>query len=378
MFNFALNEEQEMLRKTVRSFLEDNCSTEFVRTMLDDSNGYSPKMWLEMAELGWLGLNIPEEYNGMGMSMVDLEVVMEQMGRAILPAPFLETVIASEALILGGNEVQKQLYLPRIASGELIATLAIDEPEGYWTAGSINAKAVQESDGLRVTGSKMFVPYAQSAGIIICAVRTAEGKCAKEGITLVILDPKAEGVSIIPLNAMDEAYRLCEVKLDGVKIPTCSVLGEAGKGWPILDKVMQKAAVLAAAEAVGGTEKALEMIVQYSKERIAFDKPIGSYQAIKHRCADIFVDMESTRGSVMYAAWAQQNGAADAETSASAAKANASDIYVNAAQKILQSFGGIGFTWEHDIHLFLKRARRLEMAYGDAGLHREKIASLWL
>jgi alkylation response protein AidB-like acyl-CoA dehydrogenase len=378
MFNFGLSEEQALLQTTVRKFMTERCPTTFVREMMEDSVGYSPAMWKEMAELGWLGVNIPEEYGGSDMGFVFMTVVMEQMGAALLPAPFLETAMVAEAIVQGGTGDQKQDYLPKIASGDLIATLAVDEPEGFWSAGAIQARAVRDGDGYRVTGTKLFVPYAHVAGLVLCAVRTSDEANAEDGITLLLLDPKAEGVAVDSLLIMDESCRLCELRLDGVKVPAASVLGEEGRGWSVLDRVRQRATVLAAAEMVGGTEKTMDMIVEYSKMRQQFGKFIGSFQAIKHRCVEMLVDMQSSRGTVYYAAWALDNQVEDTELAVSSAKAYASDAYADATQKALQSYGGIGFTWEHDVHLFMKRARRLEMVFGDATFHRERIASLWL
>jgi alkylation response protein AidB-like acyl-CoA dehydrogenase len=376
MFNFGLNEEQNLLQTTVAKFMADRCSTAFVREMMEDPNGYSPKMWKEMADLGWLGVNIPEEYGGSGMGFFFLTVIAEQTGKALLPAPFLETATVAEAIVQGGSEVQKQEYLPRIAAGELIATLAIDEPEGFWTADAIQAQAVREGDGYRVTGTKLFVPYARAAGLILCAVRT--GGEAEEGVTLLLIDPKAQGVTAEDIPIMDETYRLCELKLDGVVVPPANVLGKEGRGWALFEQVRQKAALLAAADMVGGAGQAIHLIVEYSKMRQQFGQFIGSFQAIKHRCVDSWADMQGSQNTVYYAAWALDNEADDAQIAVSQAKAFASDTYAESTQKALQSFGGIGFTWEHDIHLFMKRARRLEMAFGDAAFHRERIASLWL
>jgi len=378
MFNFGLNEEQLMLQRTVQRYVDKECTTEFVREMMEDADGYSPKMWQDLAGMGLLGVNIPEADAGSGMGLVELMVVMEQMGRAIFPGALLETMIVAEAIKEGGNEDQKKSYLSKIGSGELIGTLAIDEPEGFWEAEAVQATAKLEGDKYRLSGTKLFVPYGQVADLMVCAVRTSEGSQPEEGVTLLLVEPKKDGAKVETLPTMDESYKLCEVSLDGMSVPASRILGEEGAGWHFWDKIRQKATVLASAEMVGGAERVMEIIVAYSKERQQFDKLIGSFQAIKHRCVDMLVDVVNSRGCVYYAAWAVENQAKDAEIAVSSAKAYASDAYVNAAQKALQSFGGIGFTWEHDIHLFMKRARRLEMTFGDATFHREHMASLWL
>ncbi|MHB1128232.1 MAG: acyl-CoA dehydrogenase family protein [Bacillota bacterium] len=376
--DFSLNEDQVMLKKTVRSFMEDHCPTTFVREIMEDPLGYSPKIWQDMAELGWTALTIPEEYDGIGLGFMDLVVVMEEMGRAVLPAPFLETILAAEAILMAGNEVQKKEYLPQIACGELIATVAIDEPAGYWTASAVNAKAVPDGDGYKVSGTKLFVPYANAAGLIVCAVRTATGACPTEGVTLVLIDPKADGVTLTDIKAMDEAYRLFEIQLDNVAVSASQVLGEAGKGWSVLEKVIQKAAVALAAETVGGAERATEIAVQYSKERIQFGKPIGTNQALKHKAADMIVAIENDRSAAYYAGWAVDTGAPDAAIAASAAKACGSDTYTKCTTEAIQILGGIGFTWEHDMHLFYKRALRVAVTCGDASFHREQLIKHWL
>jgi len=378
MFNFGLNEEQLMLQRTVRRYVDKECTTEFVREMMEDTDGYSPKMWQDLVGMGLLGVNIPEADAGSGMGLVELMVVMEQMGRAIFPGALLETMMVAQAISEGGNEDQKKSYLPKIANGELIGTLAIDEPEGFWEAEAVQATAKREGDRYRLSGTKLFVPYGHVADLMVCAVRTSEGSRPEEGVTLLLVEPKNDGAKVETLPTMDESYKLCEVSLDGVSVPASQVLGEEGAGWHLWDKIREKATVLASAEMVGGAERVMEIIVAYSKERQQFDKLIGSFQAIKHRCVDMLVDVVNSRGCVYYAAWAVENHAKDAEIAVSSAKAYASDAYVNAAQKALQSFGGIGFTWEHDVHLFMKRARRLEMTFGDATFHRERMASLWL
>lgn len=376
--DFGISEEQVMLKKTVRKFIENQCPTTRVREVMEDSTGFSSKLWREMADLGWMGLNIPEEYDGIGMGFMDLVVVMEEVGRAVLPAPLMETAMAAEALLLAGTEAQKKEYLTRIASGELVASLAIDEPTGYWEAAAVNAEAIREGNRFIVSGTKLFVPYANVAGMLVCAVRTSRNNDPEQGVTLMLIDPKSPGVSVNVLTTMDEAYRLCEVQLDRVSVGESQVLGEIDTGWQILEKVLQKASVALAAETVGGSERALEIALQYAKERVQFGKVIGSFQAIKHKLADMLVKLENNRSAVYYAGWALENDAPDAAVAASVAMACGSDTYYQTSGEAIQILGGIGFTWEHDIHLFFKRAKRIEIALGNASYHREKIAQLWL
>ena len=376
--NFVLTEEQIMLKKTVRKFLENRCPTTFVREVMENPGSYSTEIWHEMAEMGLIGLNIPEEYDGIGLGIMDLVVVMEEIGRAILPAPYLETIMAAEAILLVGREDQKKEFLPKIASGEMMATLAIDEPTGHWNAAAVSAKAVREGNEYRINGTKLFVPYANVAGLVVCAVRTGEVSNSEDGITLILLDPQASGVEISLLSTMDETYRLYEIKLENVLVNESQVLGEVDRGWTVLEEVIQKAMVAISAESIGGSEKAMEIALKYAKERVQFGKVIGAFQAIKHKFANMLVNVENNRSAVYYAGWAFGQSKSEATLAASVAKAYSSETYYQTTSEAIQILGGIGYTWEHDMHLFLKRAKRLEVTFGNAFYHREQIAKSWL
>ncbi|WP_158592277.1 acyl-CoA dehydrogenase family protein [Noviherbaspirillum sedimenti] len=378
MFNFGLNDYQIALKESVQRYLHSECDLHTIRKIIESSDCFSEKVWNDLANLGLLGMNVPEEFGGSGLGSVDLAVVMECLGSIPLPGPYLETITVADMLVKAGTDEQRKMYLPKIAAGQLVATYAIDEPDGYWCADAVQATAVHSGDDYSLNGRKLWVPYANVADLIICAVRTSQNLNSEEGISLIVFDRQQLDIPVMPLNSMDESYRLCEINLDGLRVPSANILGKIDQGWPIWKEGKGLATLLASAEMIGGIDKSLQMAVSYSRERVQFGKPIGSYQAIKHRCADMLTDLEAVRGSVYYAAWAMQNQLPDAEIAISSAKAYASDAYVRTAEKSLQIFGAIGFTWEHDIHFYLKRAKRLEMAFGDATFHRENVAENWL
>jgi alkylation response protein AidB-like acyl-CoA dehydrogenase len=378
MFHFGLNADQQALQTSVRRYAEVECALPAVRKIVEASDRFSTSLWQGIGELGLIGVGIPEEYGGSGLGCVDTMAVTESLGRVPFPGPYLETVVVAYLIANSGTDVQKASYLQRLAVGQLVATYAIDEPGGYWNADAVQASAVRAGENYRLQGSKLWVPYANVAELIICAVRTSRHENSEAGISLIALDPKQLKNQINVLDSMDDTYHLCEIDLNGVVVAPAQFIGEKDHGWEIWVEARRLATVLASAEMVGGMEKCLEMTVAYSKERVQFGKPIGSYQAIKHRCADMLMDLEASRGSVYYAAWALQNRGMDVDVAVSSAKASASDAYVRVAERALQTFGAIGFTWEHDIHFYLKRAKRLEVTLGDATFHREHIAASWL
>jgi len=372
--DFGFSEDQEMLRQSARDFLAKESPMTFVRKMMDDESGHSPELWKKMAELGWQGLILPEEYGGAGLNFVDLVVVLEEMGRAVLPGPFLSTVVhAGVALIEAGSDAQKKKYLPAIAEGRLIATLALLEPAGRWDADGIAATVTADAGGYRLDGIKLFVPDAQVANLLIVAARKP-GSSGTEGVSLFCVDAKAPGVKITSLKTMDQTRKLCEVALTGVKLGKDALLGAEGQGWKTIDRVADRVKVALSAEMCGGAQKVLEMSVEYAKVREQFGKPIGSFQAIQHKCANMMVQVESSKSATYYAAWAVANDVAEAKLAAAMAKAYCSDAYRFVAGEGIQIHGGIGFTWEHDMHIYFKRAKSSEVTFGDATWNREIVA----
>jgi alkylation response protein AidB-like acyl-CoA dehydrogenase len=349
--DFGFSEEQEMLRQSARSLLERECPSAHVRQMMDDERGCSPELWRKIAGLGWLGLVLPEEHGGAGLNYVDLVVVAEEMGRVLLPSPFIWTLMFAEAINRAGSEEQKGRFLPAIARGELIATPAHLEAKGSWEESGIAMAARKSGAGFVLEGDKLFVNDAHIADFFLVAART--GGKRGGGVTLFAIDAKRPGITVTPLKTMDQTRKLGAVLMRGVKASAADVVGEVNSGWPVL-----------------------ETTVEYTKVREQFGRPIGSFQAVQHKCANMMVDVEGAKSAVYYAAWAVSNDAADARTAAAVAKAAASDAYRRTAADGIQVHGGIGFTWEHDMHLYFKRAKSSEFTFGDANFNREIVAQL--
>jgi len=373
--DFGFNEEQEMLRKSARDFLTDECPMTYVRQMMEDDRGFGDAQWRKMAELGWTGLILPEEHGGAGLTFVDLVVVLEEMGRAVLPGPYFSTLVAAVALLEGGSAAQKAAWLPKIAVGEVKATLAQLEPNARWDAAGITAEARKDGGGFRLSGTKLFVPDAHTADLLVVAARAPGSKDA-EGVGLFLVDAKASGVKTTLLKTLDQTRKLCEVVLADVRVPADAVLGGAGGGWKLLDRIVDRGKVALCAEMCGGAQKVLEMSVEYAKVREQFGRPIGSFQAIQHKCANMLVEVESSKSATYYAAWAVANDVPEAPLAAAMAKAYTSDAYRHTSGEGIQIHGGIGFTWEHDMHIYFKRAKSSEVTFGDATWNREIVAQL--
>jgi len=369
--DFAFSEEQEMLRRSARDFLAKESSPKVVRRLME-GDGYDPALWKKVAELGWTALGIPEEYGGVG-TFLDLVVVLEEAGRALLPGPFFSTMgLAVPVLIEAGTEAQKKEVLGAIAEGKARATLAFTEPSGRWDAASVGLAARQRGGGWQLDGVKLFVPDAETADYMAVVARTrGEGE---EGITLFLVKGKPKGMTVTPLETMDLTRRWSEVRFDGVQLDAESVMGPPDKAWPRLKRALEWATAALCAEMVGGVQKVLETSTEYAKTRHQFGKPIGIYQAVSHKLADMLVLSESGRSATYYAAWTIDADAPDRSLASSMAKAYVSDAYRKAAGDGIQVHGGIGFTWEHDMHLYFKRAKSSEVTLGDATYHRELVA----
>ena len=365
--NFAFSEEQEELRKSVRRFLEDKSSETEVRRLMETEEGYDKAVWDQMAnQLGLQGLHIPEEYGGSGFSYVELVVVLEEMGRALLAAPYFSTVaLAANALLSTDDDAAKKELLPGIASGETIATLAITEDNGRWDLDAIELEATKSGDGYSLTGHKMFVLDGHTANLIIVAAK------AGGGVSLFAVDGDASGLTRTPLATMDQTRK--QARLEFANTPA-RLIGTEGGAEAALTKTLDLAAVALAAEQVGGAQKCLEMSVEYAKVRVQFGRPIGSFQAIKHKCADMLLEVESAKSAAYYAGWAAADDTDELGQVACLAKAYCSEAYFHAAAENIQIHGGIGFTWEHPAHLYFKRAKSSELLLGDPAYHREMLA----
>jgi alkylation response protein AidB-like acyl-CoA dehydrogenase len=370
--DFAFSEEQEMLRRSSREFLAKECSSKVVRRLMDSPTAYDAALWKKIAALGWTALGIPEQYGGVG-SFLDLVVVLEEAGRALLPGPFFATMgLAVPALLEAGSEAQKKEVLGAIAEGSARATLAFTERSGRWDAAGITLTAKPAGGGWRLDGIKLFVPDAESADYLVVAARTrGEGE---DGITLFLVKGRPKGMTVQPLKTLDMTRRWDEVRFDGVELGADSVMGAPDKAWPHLRRAMEWATAALCAEMMGGAQKVLEDSTEYAKTRHQFGKPIGIYQAVSHKLADMLVLSESGRSATYYAAWTVDADAPDRSLASSMAKAYVSDAYRKVAGDGIQVHGGIGFTWEHDMHLYFKRAKASEVTLGDATYHRELVA----
>ena len=365
--NFAFSDEQEELRAAVRRFLAEKSPETEVRRLMDTTEGYDPAVWSQMADqLGLQSLTIPEEFGGSGFTYVELLVVLEEMGAALLCAPFFSSVVlAANALLTSGDDEAKKSYLPGIASGEKIATLAITEDNGKWDFSGIELAATKKGDGWELNGHKMFVIDGHVADLIIVAART------DAGVSLFAVPGDAPGLTRTALPTMDQTRKQARLEFSGT---SATLIGTDGGAEPGLSKTLDLAAVALAAEQVGGAQHVLDASVEYAKTRIQFGRPIGSFQAIKHKCADMLLEVESAKSAAYYAAWAAAEDSDELPVVASLAKSYCSEAYFHAAAENIQIHGGIGFTWEHPAHLYFKRAKSSELLLGDPSYHRELLA----
>ena len=373
--NFGFSEDQELLRDTARKFLDSECPTTFVRKMMADETAHSTELWKKIAQLGWLGIIVPEEYGGSGGNFLDLVVILEEMGKSLLPGPFFATVLlGSTAVLAGGSAAQKAALLPTVAAGNLLLTLAVAEPSGRYDAAGITLAATSKGSDFVLSGEKLFVQDAHVADQLVVAARTGQGSSPQDGITLFLVDAKAPGVRISQLKTVDMTRRQCHVTFQDVAVAGSQVLGEVGKGWPIVRRVLDQAMAGLCAEVVGTAQKALDIAVAYAKERVQFGKPIGSFQAVKHKCVDMMVQVENARSLTYYAAWTVDENVPEVGQAVPMAKAYCSDMAKTVTSEAIQVHGGIGFTWEHDMHLFYRRGLAAEAAFGSAPVHREVVA----
>ena len=334
--------------------------------------GWDPAIWTRLSgELGWTALVIPEIHGGLGLGDIELAVLMEEMGRAVLCAPYLSTVcLAAQALVLGGTEEQKSAYLPLIASGHTAAALAVQERGGGWAPSPMETTARADGDTVILDGEKPFVLDGGSAELLLVAARDA----VSQEVDLWIVPGDAKGLQRTALPTLDPTRRQATVRLDGVCVPASARLAGTLTGWPLIERVVQRATIALSAEQVGGAERCLDMAVQYAKVREQFGRPIGSFQAVQHMCADMLVLVESARSASLYAAWCAATGDARLQAATHLAAATCSEAFFRCASQNIQIHGGIGFTWEHDAHLHFKRASASRMLFGEPNAHREAIA----
>ena len=364
---FTFTDEQTELAAILRRFLQDKSPPPEVRRLMATEQGYDPQTWAQLAgQLGLQGLVIPEKYGGSGAGPVELAVACEEMGRALLCAPYFATaVLAVHALLASGDQAAAEDFLPGIADGTTIATLAVPEADGAWSTEGLQTRARRSGDGYRLDGRKSFVLDGHVADLILVAAQ-ADG-----GPSLFAVQGDADGLARQRLETLDMTRKQAVLDLDSAP---GRLIGAEGGAADVVTRTLRQAVVALAAEQVGGAQRCLDMSVEYAKIRMQFGRPIGSFQAIKHMCADMLLEVESARSAAYYAAWAAQDGSDELPLVSSLAKAFCSETYFRAAADNIQIHGGIGFTWEHPAHLYFKRAKSSELLFGDPAYHRELLA----
>jgi alkylation response protein AidB-like acyl-CoA dehydrogenase len=370
--DFGLNEQQEMMQTLARDFLSGEYTDKVLKAMVKDEKGYTPELWKKMAEMNLTGLSIPEQYGGIG-DFLDLIVVLEEMGRVCFLGPYFATLVLGASVIAeAGNEEQKQQYITGIAEGKIKATLAVSESKAKYDIDEIESSAVLQGDSYVLNGRKLFVPDAKSADYIICAARVRDTENKQPGITLFIVDVNTPGVSIKPLPTV-AGDKQCEVVFENIKVSAKDMLGEENEGWTYVERVLQRANVARCAEMVGMAEQVLKLTLEYAKERTAFGHPIGAFQSLQHRCADMLVDIDGSKFATYQAAWKINQGL-DAARETAIAKAFVSCACQRVMASAHQVHGAIGFTEDHILHYYTKRTRAYEFTFGGIDYHLGKLA----
>jgi alkylation response protein AidB-like acyl-CoA dehydrogenase len=366
--DFDLNKPQQLLQQSAREFFARECSLERVRELMAGETAFDEKLWQAMAEQGWTGLVIPEEFGGLGLGLVELVCIAEEMGRACLPSPFISTTWAAALIERAGSEGQRAQYLEKIASGEMKATVALLEETASWNLAAVAMRAERNGKEYRFNGSKHFVTDAAVADLIIVVARD------DKGLVLLPIEKGASGMTITATPGIDATRKLYSIDFDNVTVAEADALAFNPRTQEALEAATDVALVALCAELVGGMQWTLDTAVEYAKTRQQFGKPIGIYQAVQHKCADMYLWLESSRSAAYYAAWAVAENDPAAKVAVSLAKAYCSDAGREVGNNGIQVHGGIGFTWEHNLHLYYKRAKGSEIMFGDANYHRERLA----
>jgi len=366
--NFDFSDDQKMLRDQAHKFLSEQCTSKVVRQVLEGDQGYAAPLWKSIAEMGWLGTAIPEIYGGLGLGYLELCVIAEELGRVLAPVPFSSTVyLFAEALLVAGSDEQKKRLLPKIAAGELIGTFARAEGVGAVTPKSIRASF---KNG-KLSGKKTAVADGRDADFAAVLARGSD-EPGERGLILVLVDLKGKGVARRAQDSIDPSRKHAELTFDNA---AAEPLGKLGEGWQLASRVLDRAAILTAFEQVGGADTCLAMAKDYAVSRYAFGRPIGSYQAIKHKLADMYVNTELARSNAYFGAWALSTNARELPLAAAAARVSATQAFDYAARESTQTHGGIGFTWEVDCHLYYKRSRELGLVLGSQRSWKDRLVT---
>jgi alkylation response protein AidB-like acyl-CoA dehydrogenase len=368
--DLGLTEIQQMLKTSAQDFLTRECPLTLVRQMEEDSKGYTDELWRQMIALGWTGVAFPEQYGGTGGTFADLGVLLEEIGRALAPAPFFSTVVLGGMTVLdSGSDAQKDEILSRICAGTIIMTMALSEPSLSFEPWGVEATATEQGGNYQITGTKLFVPDAETADTIIVAARTSSESDPAKGISLFLVPAGTSGLTITPMNSVGNE-RVFEVSLENVSVPADAVIGNVGEAWPIIDRALMRATAAQCIEMLGGAQAVLEMTVEYAKGRTQFGRPIGSFQAVQHHCARMATDVEGSKNIAYQAVWRLAEGL-PAQKEVAMAKAWIGPAYRRVCGTAHQCHGAIGFTKEHDLQLFTRRAKAHELTYGDANYYKE-------
>ena len=369
-----LSEEQEMLRAAAREFLQAESPLPFARDMEADPRGFTTELWQKLAQVGWLGLPIPEEYGGTGQPLFDLGLLMEEVGAALLPGPFFNTVLCATTLADHGSVDQKRTHLPRIVSGDLIATPAILEPFGDLDALGVQLSATRRGSTWILNGTKFLVENAHVADTLLVAGRTSNSGDPKQGITLFWVDARSAGIRVDKLQTLANDHQ-CEVQFHEVDVPDSGVIGEVGNGWEALNGLLQRGAILRAFQMIGAFQQVLELTVEFVKNRVQFGRALGSIQVVQHACANMATDLDGARYAARQAIWSLSEGL-PADLQVAAAKAHASDSVERICRNAHQAHGSLGFTLEYELQLYTRRLRAWEVSFGDGDYHRDRVVEV--
>ncbi len=365
--DFTLNEEQKMFKDMARKFFEAECDVSMVRKIESSDSGHIPELWAKMAELGWFGIIVPEEYDGIDLSLLEVAILFEEIGRAAFDGPIMCSLTGTLALLEGGTEEQKKKLLPEVAMGELILTMAIEESEVSYDPRYVSVQAASKDGSYIINGTKLFVPYANVADHILVVARTGGNPGDEEGITVFMVDAKDSGISLIPLKSV-APDRQFQVELKDVTVSPDNIVGDLNKGLSLVNAVIEKATAIQCAEMVGGAEQEMKATAEYAKERVQFDRPIGTFQAVQHHLANMYTDVQGSRWSSYLAIFLLSQGQ-PASKEVAMAKAFTSNACQRVSYNATQVHGGMGVDTDNDLHFYFRRAKARDLRFGPAAIH---------